>query len=303
MSVGSLSRTELEPGAVCALKALRALDLTPRPGARALWMSTTRGHGTTTAPAAADLPQPGFASPMGFWLTEVPEIVAESTVSPYLIRFESPSTAAAQAAMETSPAAAVKPRRPDQTVRLKPPHAGDGELVLKLSTAGVRIITTDAAWKALSEPVLLAIGIYWRFLAIEEELDRLTEQAHADVDHATMPGGPTWKDRRGLIARARAVRAFILDLPHFQGPITDPFPYCSTERSAQTFAGLAEKLHLEMWCELIDERVEVIEDAYEVATEKLMEFRHFVYEAGLEVLIVLILLGELGLLAWEQFGP
>jgi hypothetical protein len=34
-----------------------------------------------------------------------------------------------------------------------------------------------------------------------------------------------------------------------------------------------------------------------------MEFRHFVYEAILEILIIVILLGELGLLAWEQFGP
>ena len=310
MNVDAPPRTalELEPGAVCSLKALRAIDLTDRPAARALWKTAMRGHATPPVPPpAADLPRPGFASPMGFWLTEAREVVADATVSPCIIRFESDTavTAAAQGATETRPAAATaaRPRRPEQTVRVKPPHVGDGELVLKVGPSDVQIVATDAAWKALSEPVLLAIGVYWRFLAIEDELDRLTEQAHADLDHATMPAGPTWNDRRGVVARARAARALLLDLPHFEGPLTDPFPYCSTERAAQTFANLAEKLRLEEWCELIDERAEAIEDTYEAATEKLMEFRHFVYEAILEILIVVILLAELGLAAWEQFGP
>ena len=47
---------------------------------------------------------------------------------------------------------------------------------------------------------------------------------------------------------------------------------------------------------------EAVEDTYEAATEKLMEFRHFVYEAILEILIVIILLGELGVALWEQLS-
>jgi hypothetical protein len=302
MNVEAPPRPALEPGAPCTLKALRAIDLTQQPDARALWRGPAPG-GRAGSPAI-ELPRPGFVSPMGFWLAEVQDVVAEATVSPHIIRFEAHSPAAVQAAQESRPAAAPAGprRRPDQTVRLKPPHVGDGELVLKLSTAGVRVITTEAAWKALAEPVLLAVGLYWRFLAIEDEIDRLTEQAHADLDHATMPAGPAWKRRRELIANARAVRDLLLDLPHFQGPLTDPYPYCSTERSAQAFEGLAEKLHFEEWCERIDERAEAIEDTYEAATEKFMEFRHFVYEATLEILIVVILLGELGVALWEQLS-
>jgi hypothetical protein len=303
MNVEAAPRTALEPGALCTLTALRAIDLTQRPGARALWSWRTQGFARSAPSPADDLPRPGFASPLGFWLTEVRGIVADATVSPCIIRFESYTPAAAQTALETRPSAPHAARRPEQTIRLKPPHTDDGELVVKFTPAGVRIITSDAAWQALSEPVLLAIGVYWRFLAIEEALDRLIEQAHADLDHATMPDRRTWTDRRRLVARARSVRDLLLDLPHFQGPVIDPFPYCSTERAAQTFAGLAEKLHLEKWSALIGERALAIEDTYEAATEKLMALKRLVSEAILAVPIVVILLGLLGLAAWEQFGP
>jgi hypothetical protein len=294
------ARGLLEIGDLPALKEIRAIDLTSRLGDRALWKSSLRGEPATPAP---DLPRPGFALPMGFWLSETGEAAASGPVpSRYTIRFGSDSAADAPAA-DARAAGAVRGRRPEQTVRLKPPHVGEGELVLKIGPAGVRIITTGAVWKALSGPVLLAVGVYWRFLAIEDELHRLTERAKADLDHATMPGASSWKVQRRLVADARAVRDLLLDLPHFEGPITDPFPYCSTELSAQTFNALAEKLHFEPWCELIDERAEAVEDTYEAVTEKLLEFRHFVYEAILELLIVVILLGELGLALWEQFSP
>ncbi|MBV8230043.1 MAG: hypothetical protein JO329_08685, partial [Planctomycetaceae bacterium] len=45
------------------------------------------------------------------------------------------------------------------------------------------------------------------------------------------------------------------------------------------------------------------EDTYEAVTEKLFEYKNFAWEAFLEVIIVLILLGELGLMIWENFGP
>ena len=75
------------------------------------------------------------------------------------------------------------------------------------------------------------------------------------------------------------------------------------DAAIKTFEAVAEKLHFEDWCERIDERAEAVEDTYEVIGEKLLEFKNFAAEAILEILIVLILLGELALTLWEMFGP
>jgi hypothetical protein len=283
----------LRIGDLPAIRQIRAVDLTGAPEYRRLWKGRSPDDGH-------DLPQPGFASPMGFWLTEASDATPPSADG-FTIRFEPHGTPAAPS--EAKSQSAAPSRRPEQTVRLKAPLVGDGELVLRISPSGVRITTSDAAWKALSEPVLLAVGQYWRFLVIEEKLDRLTEEAQADVAHATMPSLATLRSRRRLTENARAVRDLLLDLPHFEGTLTDPFPYCTTELAAQTYLALAEKLRLEPWCELIDERTEAIEDTYEAVTEKLLEFKNFAWEALLEILIVVILLGELGLNLWEIFGP
>ncbi len=69
------------------------------------------------------------------------------------------------------------------------------------------------------------------------------------------------------------------------------------------YRSLAEKLGLEDWCELIDEKAEAVEDTYEALTEKLFEFKNFAWEALLELIIVIILLAEVGLMIWESFGP
>ena len=63
------------------------------------------------------------------------------------------------------------------------------------------------------------------------------------------------------------------------------------------------KLRLEEWSELIDERAEVVEDAYEALTEKLFEYKNFAWEAVLETLIIVILVAELGITIYEAFTP
>ncbi len=290
------TRGTLGPAELPALTLIRAIDIAPDPRYRPLWNSGAAGPTTTLAPS--DLPRPGFASPLGFWFTEADE-KALGPSDRNTIRVEAYNAPPP----EPRPLPLGASRRPEQTVRLKPPSVGDGELILKIGPSGVRIVTSEAAWKALSEPVLLAIGLYWRFQAIDETLDRLTEAARGDLGHATMPGLASLKDHDRLNALARSVRDLMVDLPHFEGPLTDAFPYCSTELSAQTFEALAEKLHFEDWCERLDERAEAVEDTYEVIGEKLLEFKNFAWEAILEILIVLILLGELALTIYEIFGP
>ncbi|HMB05786.1 MAG TPA: hypothetical protein VKP69_18875 [Isosphaeraceae bacterium] len=290
------TRGALGPAELPALPLIRATDLAHDPRHRPLWDPGASGAPATPAPS--DLPRPGFASPLGFWLAEADE-AALGPSDRTTIRFEA-YNAPPPAPRPLPPGAA---RRPEQTVRLKPPSVGDGELILKIGPSGARIVTSEAAWKALAEPVLLAIGLYWRFQEVDERLDRLSEAARGDLGHATMPGLATLKDRDRLNARARSVRDLVVDLPHFQGPLTDAFPYCSTELSAQTFEALAEKLHFEDWGARLDERAEAVEDTYEAIGEKLLEFQNFAWEAILELLIVVILLGELALTIYEMFGP
>ena len=281
--------TPLAPGPAVGpmpMRTLRALDLTTDPAHRGLW----RGADPPGA-GAVGLPAEGSASPLGYWLTADAEGVDPAAPR---IEFQPPGPA--------PPDEPKRGRRPAQTVKLRSPIPGDGELTLTLGPAAARIACTPGAWATLEEPVLLACCLYWRFLAIDAEIDRLTERARRDLRHATIPGLRTLRDGGRLAADAHAVRGLMLDLPHFEGPLTDPYPYCTTERAAVAFASLAERLRLEEWCELIDERAEAIEDAYESTAEKLFEFKNFAWEAGLEIGIILILLAELGVQAWEAFG-
>jgi len=286
--------TPLSPGPTAGpvpMRTLHALDLTTNPAHRGLW----RGAGAPTPDAgarAAGLPAEGAASPLGFWLTTEGEGV--DPAAPRIL-FQAPGPVPLEGPK--------RGRRPPQTVKLRSPIPGDGELTLTLGPDAAQIACTPGAWATLEEPVVLACCQYWRFLAIDAEIDRLTESAKLDLRHATMPGLRTLRDGGRLTVDAHAVRVLMLDLPYFEGTLTDPYPYCTTERAAVAFEALAEKLRLEEWCELIDERAEAIEDAYESASEKLFEFKNFAWEAALEIGIIVILLAELGLQVWESFGP
>jgi hypothetical protein len=302
MNLAAAPRPMLEIGDLHALGSIRAIDLWRAPEARGLWKPHRLIARRASAPAG--LPGPGFATPMGYWLVGADEAPVSSRGG-FTIEFVpyGEPAGAGSPPVEPTVSGATVPARPAQTVRLKTLNVGDGELVLNLGPSGVRVAGSEAAWRTLAEPVLLAICQYGRFADVEAEIDRLTELAHGDLDHATLPSLETLRAVRRLTASARAVRDLLLDLPHFEGPLTDPYAYCSSERAAATFAVLAEKLRLEAWCELIDERTEAIEDAYGAVSEKLLEYKNFIGEVILEVVIVAILFGELALMIWEQFGP
>src|SRR5438128_200903 len=116
MELDALAQSPLAISDLPARKEIRAIDLTRRPGDRPLWKSAMRGH--PPAAPASDLPRAGFASPMGFWLTEASDGAPGAAASPYTIRFEVPSSAAARSASEARATAPLKARRPEQTVRL-----------------------------------------------------------------------------------------------------------------------------------------------------------------------------------------
>jgi hypothetical protein len=288
-----------ETPAASTARTILALDLTGRPEHRALWRS--RHAAASGLGSAAGLPNGGHASPMGFWLATATEASAAPPEARRIV--VRPPGHALDPHGEPSRTPSRPARRPTQTIRVKALNPADGDLQLTISPDAAQVVASEATWNALAEPVLLGICQYWRFCALDEEIDRLTEQAYADIGPATMPRLATLRTRQRLTASAEAMRALMVDLPHFEGPLTDALPYCTSERSAQTYQALAEKLHLEAWCEAIDERAEAVEDAYEAVSEKLFEYRNFVWEAVLETLIILILLAELAVTIWEAFAP
>ncbi|HEV3122537.1 MAG TPA: hypothetical protein VGY53_11570, partial [Isosphaeraceae bacterium] len=251
--------------------------------------------------ARKTLPSGGFPSPMGFWLHPLTDSSATQPGS-RCITIRSPNAPAP--APETTAKALAKPGdRPPQTVRVKGQTPAEGDLVVTIDPSGALVVGTEAAWQNLAEGVQLAVCQYWRFCEVDAEIDRITELAHAELGHATMVGFSSLRKSRTLIANAHAVRSLMVDLPHFEGPITSALAYCSTTKAAEVYELMAERLELEDWCDLIDERVETIEDTYESVTEKLLELRNFAWEAVLEVLIIVILLAELVFNIFEHFAP
>jgi hypothetical protein len=237
---------------------------------------------------------------MAFWLVE--HAGARPEAGELVIEVRPPGSVPV-ADMPTSAPSLRPGERPAQTVRIKSPIAGEPELVLTVGPDRAEVVAGAATWLALHEPTILAICQSWRFRAIDRELGRLTESARTDIPHATLPRPASLVSRERLCATAQSVRSLLLDLAHFQGPLTDPYPFFTSDRSVQVYRSLAEKLHLEEWCEAIDERAEAVEDTYEAATEKLFEYRNFAWEALLEFIIILILVGELAVLVWDMMTP
>ena len=260
----------------------------------------------TIAERLAGRPSLGFSfsketiwlSPMGYRLGTLAE-GQYASVGARILHVLTPEDDAIDPPIEVAPTLG-RLGRPPQTIRLKGP---DGELVLTIGRSAARIVASAATWGAMSEPVLLAACLYWRFQAIDAEIDRLTVEAEGDLSHAAMAVPSSLRNRKRLLGNARAVRAVMIDLPHFSGPLTDPYPYLSSERSVQTFRSLAEKLHVEEWGESIDDRVEAVEDTYASVTEKLNEFRNFAIGSALEIAIIVILLVDLVIRAYETLSP
>ncbi len=210
------------PGDIVSLSernAIQAIDLWGNPAYRVLWRSRTRSD--PEGGGSHGLPSAGYGSPMGYWLSAAgdPPVAGQGGLT---IVFAAPGDESLPPPASLAQAPDGTRSRPLQTVRIKNPTAGEGDVMLTIGAGGARVVATPAAWKTLAEPVLLAVAQYWRFSALDAELARLTELAHGDLPHATMPGPSTLKASAKLTENARAARALLLDLPHFEGPLTDP---------------------------------------------------------------------------------
>jgi hypothetical protein len=175
-------------------------------------------------------------------------------------------------------------------------HAGSVRaLVLDVDDLTARVEVDSEDWPGLAPVVLAAVAEFWRFRAIERRLGELEDWARADLGDTRLRTLMRPRRARALRAHHRALQALLLDLPVFEGALTDPATVVSPGRPARLFRLLAARLGLPRWRRLIDERVEVIEAVLDSLSQSLDHLQSLVWLVGLEVVIVAVLLVDTGL--------
>jgi hypothetical protein len=268
--------------AASALLELFALDLTGLPASRGLWAATGDGDATDTAA----LPPEGFASPMGFWFYRGHAAGLSADASRRITISEKPITGGME---EPSARPSGRLGRARRCVTWKALHTKDGEVSLTIGPMRAQVVAGHAAWEAIAEPVLLVIGQWWRFEAVDEALERLLQQARGDHLHASMPSRRAWWMQRRLTETDRQIRDLVQDVAQFAGPLWDPTRYCTSPRGAETYRMLADELDLEGWSARIDEMLEIVTQTYETIVEKILHYKLFVWGIVLEVLILVLI--------------
>ena len=101
--------------------------------------------------------------------------------------------------------------------------AGRPRMALEVASRSARIEVDEAAWPEAREAGLLAVATCWRLEALDGALDRLTDDARMMLGRRGRTG-PAAAGRRGPSWRAlhHDGQALILELPEFEGPLTDP---------------------------------------------------------------------------------
>jgi len=64
---------------------------------------------------------------------------------------------------------------------------------------------------------------------------------------------------------------------------------------------LTRRTGVEQRLEQLDDRLEVVEDVYELANDRLSEYRYFRIECFIEIVVAGLLLAELVLMGWELY--
>jgi hypothetical protein len=256
-----------------------AIDLLGDAQYRPLWRPSN-GAG---AGVPAGLPAGGRASPAGYWL-----VVEESGQDQGRLNVAVRLDAQAHADGRPLPRVAVELDR-------MAPNRRATRLEVEVRPDSARLDVDAWAWPLLSDGALLAVTQCWRFSQIDRQLDEL--EAWLAAEDPARPGvlrrlSP--RRRAVLRDRDRGLRRLVLDLPHFEGPLTDPGAYLASPQARRAYRVLARRLGLSAWRDRIDERVEVIEASVASAIERQSAFD----QAALELTIVLAILADLGFHIW-----
>jgi hypothetical protein len=288
---------------------LYALDLTRTPEAGSLWRRRGRSIGggepaiepTTWFPG---VPRAGFASRLGFWFanaeswaTTLPSLRVEFADHPQLSRTHPRREGRSRNRATNGRAVRAQQRAPVGRSRSEAfALPVDLEVNSKLARVGV-----DAAtWPSASDAVLLVITQFWRFQEIDRTLDELSDWARQDLERVTSFRGMIGRRRaRELRARRRLLQELILDLPDFEGALTNPRGYLPAGRPVRLYHTLVSRLGLDRWRREIDERVEVVEATFDSLAESLDHHQALAFQIVLELVIVAVLLLDAGLFVLE----
>jgi hypothetical protein len=270
-----------------AIAVFWAKDLTKQAGYRELWSDDCAPPNERNQ--TVGLPAGGAASPMGYWIYPAD---SDAPVPPQMlvVRVHARSEPGLAA---TKLHRAGSPPRLAGTVSLRIPAMKDGEITLVVGIEEAQVFASQAAWEAASEAILLAIAQYWRFCQMEQEFQHLGKLARAARNDAVMPNLGTWWHHRQIVACDREVRNLVEDWVHFEGLLSDPARYCSSEAAIETYCGLSQGLGLEGWAQRLDDSIEVVAESWEMITEKLLHYKLFVWGLILELVIIGLLAGML----------
>ncbi len=284
---------------------LFALDLTGPNETHSAWRASRGPSGHHNRDYASgkihpDLPGDGFASPFGFWFAPAPswktppphfrvEFVAIEDIDALQQRRDE----TLEQASSTGRTAQARRRAPAGRNRSR--HSSL-PLYLEIDSNIARISVDVDTWLRVGETVLFAVAQYWRFTAINRTLDDLSEWSRHDLERNSSFLSMIDRARsRQLRALRRTLQTIILDLPQFEGPLTNPHGHCSSSRAVRLYRRLCRRLGLDRFRREIDERIEVVETVLDSLSESLDHCQALAFQIALELIIVAVLLLDVGL--------
>jgi hypothetical protein len=279
-------------------RTLVAVDLTESDEHGRLWrtLRTATGFPPDIGPG---LPACGLATAAGHWFSETDE---RPEADALCVEVSPPGPPEARPRGRISAPPIPLDHRQFPRIFLSPklsrrlsPLLADG-LTLEIGRNRARVGVDPSAWTSVAAPTLLTISVCWRLLQIVRVLD---EQADWIRGAGRLPSGP-WslldpRRRRELDDHLGTLRRLVIDLPCFEGPLIDPGGYFPSRRSARLFRVLMNRLELDDWRSLIDDRIEILEGTLGAMLEDRRHGMALTCEVVLEVLILIALATDIAL--------
>jgi hypothetical protein len=283
------------------MQTLYARDLNELPAAAFLWRpQRTSATRTADADVLPSLPRDGFASPLGFWFAPAESwtqgaapLRVEVVGTDQLVRDREQSGAGV-----TAPVDAVERKQAHIELRAGRGHKEDASsftpstLSLEIDACSARIHVASSAWPGIAPAVLVAVAQFWRFRAIERTLGELTDSAHRELQETRGVGAflSRWQRLREIRKHHQDLQSLILDLPLFEGPLTDPRAYLPPGRSLRIYRSLSAQLGLARRRRLIDERIECMEAVFDSLAASADHSQALFVQVVLELTIVAVLI-------------
>src|SRR5262249_29454752 len=144
--------------------------------------------------------------------------------------------------------------------------------------------------------VLFSVAQYWRLAAIDRALDEHSDWARTDLERSVGLTSLLIRRRtRELRTRRRALQKLILDLPDYEGSLTNPRGHLPSRPAVVLYRRLCISLGLNHRRREIDERIEVVESIFDSLTDSLNHSQSLAIQIVLELAIVALLLLDVGL--------